>query len=68
MFIWEGGLAHLAKIPVALAEILAKGLASALTLNKHNENFKRIQGMSWGSLYHLKIVAVFIWAGRLANL
>lgn len=46
MFISEGGLAHLAKIPVALAEILAKGLASALTLNKHNENFKRIQGMS----------------------
>ena len=62
MFISEGGLAHLTKIPVALAKILAKGLASghALTLNKHNENFKRIQGMSRGSLYHLKIVAVFI--------
>lgn len=70
MFIspWEGGLAHLAKIPVALAEILASGPASASTLYKHNKNFKRVQGMSRGSLYHLKIVAVFIRAGRLAHL
>lgn len=52
MFIspWEGGLAHLAKIPVALAEILASGPASASTLYKHNKNFKRVQGMSRGSL------------------
>ena len=46
MFIspWECGLAHLAKIPVALAEILASGPASASTLYKHNKNFKRVQG------------------------
>ena len=68
MFLWEGWLAQLAKIPVALAEILASGTASASTLYKQNKNFKSIECMSRGILYHLKIVAVFIWAGRLAHL
>ena len=62
MFIWpsEGGLAQLAKIPVALAQILASGPGSASTLYKRNKNFKKIEGMSRGILHHLKIVAVFI--------